>query len=136
MKTFQEWVSENHPEINEGLLKNLAVSGAMLGASCGLFGCNQSPDKTNQSWTAPNAGEYLSQATQTINIGGPRQASVKIQGNNLQVKFKIGRVDKNFGKTRIQEIGRDLGKRAVQRSVTNAGMEIQGDWAIVNLTTN
>jgi hypothetical protein len=43
MKTFEEWIAENHPEaIEEGLLKNLAISGAMLGASCGVMGCNQS----------------------------------------------------------------------------------------------
>jgi hypothetical protein len=29
MKTFQQWLETNHPELNEGFLKNAALAGAM-----------------------------------------------------------------------------------------------------------
>lgn len=39
MKTFQEWVEENHPEtIEEGLFKNLALGAAIGAGAMGLAG--------------------------------------------------------------------------------------------------
>ncbi len=49
MKKFTEWVQENHPELDEGWAKNLAVGGALLGAGIGLGRATQTSN------SAPNA---------------------------------------------------------------------------------
>jgi hypothetical protein len=39
MKTFEEWIEENHPEsVQEGWMKNVALGGALLGAGMGIGG--------------------------------------------------------------------------------------------------
>lgn len=44
MKTFEEWIKEEHPEaLEEGWMKNLAVGGALLGAGMGVGGMMRGP---------------------------------------------------------------------------------------------
>lgn len=39
MKTFQEWMADNHPEeLDEGFMKNLALAGALAAGAAGAAG--------------------------------------------------------------------------------------------------
>lgn len=66
MKTFEEWIKEEHPEaLEEGWMKNLAVGGALLGAGMGVGGMMRGPAQqgnpqqavTQQAQQNPQAGD-------------------------------------------------------------------------------
>lgn len=46
MKTFHQWLETNHPELNEGFLKNAALAGAMALGSVAPNMAQAAPEQT------------------------------------------------------------------------------------------
>lgn len=66
MKTFEQWLTEEHP-LEEGMVKNLALGAALTGGLMGGIGYMRSGGEKapnakqiqNQSVTSPDAGTYM-----------------------------------------------------------------------------